>query len=156
MTKILMVCLANICRSPMARAVAQQMARDSGRAAAFEFDSAGTQAPQAGERLDPRAKAVLSNRKYETGNARSRRVTAQDFERFDLLLAMDETILAALQRQCPPQHQNKLRLLLTFAPQLGLTEVPDPYYSNLAGFEQVLDLCEAGVKGLLTAQAYTL
>jgi protein-tyrosine phosphatase len=153
MTKILMVCMANICRSPMARAVAQQLVRDAGRAAAFEFDSAGTHAQHAGERPDPRARSVLSSRHYAIHNARSRRVTARDFERFDLILAMDENNLAMLQRQCPPHQQHKLRLLLAFAPELGITEVPDPYFGDLAGFERVLDLCEAGVRGWLKRQA---
>lgn len=152
MTKILMVCMGNICRSPMARAVAQQMAQDAGYAQEFEFDSAGTLAQHAGERADPRARTVLLSRDYEPGNTRARRVNDQDFERFDLILAMDQTNLAALQRLCPAQHLSKLHLLLEFAPSAGVNEVPDPYYGNLAGFERVLDLCEAGVRGLIKAQ----
>lgn len=133
----------------MARAVAQQMAREAGRSAEFEFDSASTHGQHAGERPDPRAKSVLLSRNYDPGAARSRRVNEQDFERFDLILAMDAANLAALQGQCPAQYRGKLCLLLAFAPDLGITEVPDPYFGNLAGFERVLDLCEAGVRGLL-------
>ena len=91
----------------------------------------------------------MTARHYAMGNTRSRRVIPQDFERFDLLLAMDEDNLAALQRQCPPEQLHKLRLLLSYAPELGEREVPDPYFGGLAGFERVLDLCEAGVRGLL-------
>ncbi len=149
MTKILMVCMANICRSPMARAVAQEMARQAGCAKKVEFDAAGTHAQNAGARPDPRGQTALLSRKYTAINTRSRRVTAKDFDRFDLILAMDESNLAALKRQCPPEHQHKLRLLLSFAPEQNMTDVPDPYFGNPAGFERVLDLCEAGVRGLL-------
>ncbi|MHB1198089.1 MAG: low molecular weight protein-tyrosine-phosphatase [Polaromonas sp.] len=149
MTKILLVCLGNICRSPMAQAVAKQVARDAGHSKEFEFDSAGTLAQHIGVQADPRAIAVLLSRDYEPGNTRARRVNDQDFERFDLILAMDQANLAALQRLCPPQHLGKLHLLLEFAPSAGVDEVPDPYYGNLAGFERVLDLCEAGARGLI-------
>lgn len=151
MVKILMVCMGNICRSPMAMAVAKKLARDAGRARDFEFESAGTLAQRVGERADPRAKSVLLGRDYEAGNARARRVIDQDFERFDLILAMDQANMASLQRQCPPKYIGKLRLFLDFAPEAGVDEVPDPYYGNLAGFERVLDLCEAGARGLIEA-----
>lgn len=147
-----MVCMANICRSPMAQAVAQKLARDAGRAAEFEFSSAGTHAEHTHERADPRARSVLTGRHYPLVNTRSRRVTERDFERFDLILAMDKGNLAALEQQCPPQYRFKLRLLLEFAPALAVSEVPDPYYGNLAGFERVLDLCEAGARGLLQVE----
>ena len=149
MTKILMVCTANICRSPMALAVARQMTQATGQSLAFELDSAGTHAQTPGGRPDARAKAVLEKRGYVMGKTRSRRVNPQDFERFDLILAMDSLNLAALNRQCPPEHTAKLQLLLSFAPGLDTVEVPDPYFGNLTGFERALDLCEAGVRGLL-------
>ena len=149
MTKILMVCMANICRSPMARAVAEHMAAQAGLAKRLEFDAAGTHAQNGGARPDARGQAALATRRIKSPHARSRRVTDKDFERFDLILAMDESNLAALQRQCPPAHQHKLRLLMSYAPELGVKEVPDPYFGNPAGFERVLDLCEAGVRGLL-------
>ena len=155
MTNILMVCMGNICRSPMAQAVAQQLARVAGRGSEFVFDSAGTHAQHLGERADPRAISVLSRRHYPLANKRSRRVSELDFERFDLILAMDKANLAALEQLCPPQHRGKLRLLLEFAQTPEVNEVPDPYYGNLAGFERVLDLCEAGVKGLLQTQSWT-
>lgn len=140
----------------MARAVAQQVARAAGRSQEFAFDSAGTLALHAGERADPRARAVLLKRDYAPGNARARRVNDQDFERFDLILAMDQANLQALRRLCPPQHLGKLHLLLEFAPAAGVDEVPDPYYGNLAGFERVLDLCEAGAHGLMNAHTQIL
>ncbi len=154
MTRVLFVCMANICRSPMALAVARQKADAWRLARAFDFDSAGTHARRGGERPDPRVAAVLANSPYTLGKTRSRQVTAQDFERFNLIVTMDQTNLVALRGMCPPQYEDKLHLLLEFAPELGLQEVPDPYYGNLAGFEHVLGLCEAGVQGLIKAQAY--
>ena len=148
MTHVLLVCMANVCRSPMACAVARQLAHTQGRGTQLHFDSAGTHA-HSGKRLDARAQAVLLKHRYTPPKSRSRALTAQDFERFDLILAMDQDNLAALQRQCPAGHHGKLRLFLSYAPALGLLEVPDPYYGDLAGFERVLGLCEAAARGLL-------
>lgn len=151
MTKILLMCTANVCRSPMACSVARQMAAAAGLSGALTFESAGTHAQLAGKRLDARAKSTLLGRSYKPTAARSKQITEQDFQRFDLILAMDETNLKELQRQCAQIYQPKLRLLLSFAPEIGVTEIPDPYYGNAAGFERVLDLCEAGVRGLLAS-----
>ncbi len=148
MTRILLVCMANICRSPMACSVGRQMARNTGHAGRFVFDSAGTLA-QIGKQMDIRARTALSSRGYEPGKKRSRPVREQDFQRFDLILAMDELNLKELQRQCPPLYLHKLQLLMSFAPALGVNEVPDPYHGNQAGFARVLDLCEAAMLGLL-------
>ena len=155
MTRILLVCMANVCRSPTALAVARQRVLQMGLGKWLEFDSAGTQVQWPGQRPDPRAASVLSSRNYKPVKTRSRQIGEQDFQRFDLIVAMDDGNLAALHRQCAPQHHGKLRLLLEFAPELGLREVPDPYYGNLAGFERVLALCEAGVAGLIKAQSRT-
>ena len=140
----------------MALAVAQQMVVEMGLAKVLEFDSAGTHVRRDGGHPDPRVKSVLSGRNYQLGSIRSRQIGAVDFERFDLIVVMDNANMAALWSQSPPQHRAKLHLLLEFAPDLGLQEVPDPYYGNLAGFERVLDLCEAGVRGLIKTQAQTL
>ncbi len=144
-----MVCMANVCRSPMALAVGKQLAAEAGLGHSLVFDAAGTHAHSAGTRPDPRGQAALTGRRYKTITTRSRRVTEKDFERFDLILAMDESNLVSLKRHCPPPHQYKLHLLLSYAPELGLRDVPDPYFGGQAGFERVLDLCEAGVRGLL-------
>lgn len=141
--------MGNICRSPIAQAVCEKLARDAGLSQTLRFDSAGTHAHHAGERPDPRAEAALSRRNYTTGRMRSRRLVLSDFEKFDLILAMDAGNLAAMARICPPEHATKLRLLLDFAQGLATTEVPDPYYGNLQGFERVLDLCEAGGQGVI-------
>lgn len=82
-------------------------------------------------------------------------MSAADFEQFDLLLAMDEANLAELRRRCPPQHREKVRLLMEFAPGATETEVADPYFGGAQGFEQVLDQVERACAGLLeTLRAY--
>jgi protein-tyrosine phosphatase len=156
MTTVLMVCMGNICRSPMAQVVTQHLAKEAAAAQrsavldALEFSSAGTHAHHTGEKPDPRALAVLAKRGYALGNIRSRRITEQDFQKYDLILAMDRVNLAALKKVCPPAHATKLRLFLDFAQDAGVdSEIPDPYYGNAAGFERVLDLCEAGARGLI-------
>ena len=144
MTRVLLICMGNICRSPMALAVTRQLA-----GARLEVDSAGTHAVRPPQGADPRAAAVLARRGYTPEKRRSRSVTAADFEHFDLLLAMDGANLEDLRARCPPGQAGKLRLFLDFAPGLEGQDVPDPYYGDVPGFERVLDLCEAGARGLL-------
>lgn len=158
MTNVLMVCMGNICRSPMAMVVAQALADKEGGAVGPEvptgrirFDAAGTHAHHVGEKPDSRATAALVRRGYQAGKMRSRRIAARDFDRFDLILAMDNINFAYLTRLCPPHHLHKVRRFLDFCPDLLERDVPDPYYGNVAGFEKVLDLCEAGANGLLSA-----
>lgn len=149
MTKFLMVCMGNICRSPMAQAVTLHLVERAGLARAIEVDSAGTHANRGSESLDPRAETVLSKRGYAIAKRRSRQVCERDFERYDLILAMDQTNLNDLLRVCPTEHTHKLRLFLEFAQPVDIRDVPDPYYGNAEGFERVLDLCEAAARGLV-------
>jgi len=149
MTQLLMVCTANICRSPMAQVVMTHLAKLGGLAAHTRVDSAGTRASWLSARPDARACAALTDRGYPIGRLRSRRVADKDFTRFDLILAMDQSNLDDLRQMCPTEHVHKLHLLLEFAPELGLREVPDPYYGGAKGFEHVLDLCEAAARGVL-------
>jgi len=142
--------MGNICRSPMASAALQAMVAQRRLAKWVEIDSAGTYGAHQGEKPDPRAMAVAQSRGYaQIRRERARRVAPQDFERFDLILAMDSDNLLNLQNQCPEEHQHKLHLFLTYAGVSGESEVPDPYYGNAAGFERVMQLCEAGAQGVL-------
>lgn len=149
--RILMVCMGNICRSPMAEAVTRALAERAGVGAAFEIDSAGTTSYHAGEPPDARARQVAGMRGYDLSRLRARQVREEDFFRFDHILAMDRDNLAALRRICPAQHLSKLKLFLDYAETSGTDEVPDPYYGGMQGFQHVLDLCEAGANGLIQA-----
>lgn len=149
MKKLLLVCMENICRSPMALAVARKMAVDAGCKNQFEFDSAGTHTHHPGERPDPRVRLTLSRHGYGLERLRARRISVSDFERFDLILAVDARVLVDLQQLCPPDTRGKLCLFLDYADDVEETEIPDPYFGNTEGFERVFNLCEVGVRGLL-------
>jgi protein-tyrosine phosphatase len=147
--KVLMVCMGNICRSPTAEAVLRQRLERAGLGRRIGVDSAGTHGGHAGDAPDPRAQRHAGRRGYDLSRLRARALRAEDFARFQLLLAMDEDNLATLQRLRPPAG-GEIGLLMPYARRPGLPrEVPDPYYSGPEGFEQVLDLIEAACDGLL-------
>jgi protein-tyrosine phosphatase len=150
MTKILMICMGNVCRSPIAKMVTLRLLKQVGLARDIQIDSAGTHTGREKEPPDPRAIMVLSDRGYPIEKNRSRQVIERDFIRYDLILAMDRANLSDLKRICPADHTHKLRLFLEFAVEADVCDVPDPYYGDIKGFERVLDLCEAGARGLVT------
>ncbi|WP_372625032.1 low molecular weight protein-tyrosine-phosphatase [Arsukibacterium sp.] len=148
--KVLLVCLGNICRSPTAHAVLKHKALQ--RQLNIEIDSAGTSASHRGERPDSRSIEAGIARGYNFSGLYSRPVFEQDFADFDLILAMDNENLAELKRRCPPDHQHKIKLFLSYHPEYpSVAEVPDPYYSGSKGFELVLDLIEQSCDKLITA-----
>jgi len=147
--KILFVCLGNICRSPTAEAVFRTLASREAPELRIVIDSAGTADYHVGCAPDERAQQAARRRGYEMSTLRARRVEPADFERFDLILAMDSANLSALKRSAPQAAHERLRLFLEFAPQAQVLEVPDPYYGGVNGFEEVLDLIEAASIGLL-------
>jgi protein-tyrosine phosphatase len=146
---VLVVCTGNICRSPTADGVLRRLVRDAGLERLIEVDSAGTHDYHVGEAPDERAQRHALRRGYDLGDLRARQVARADFERFDLILAMDRGHLALLERAAPAEHRRKLRLFMEFANGWGESEVPDPYYGGEAGFERVLDMIEAGARGVL-------
>lgn len=147
--KILFVCLGNICRSPTAEIVFRAVAQRDAPDLVLEIDSAGTAGYHVGELPDQRTRQAAARRGYDMSALRARTVEAEDFEHFDLILAMDGENLRALQRRAPAQARDRLRLFLEFAPDAGVSEVPDPYYGGPNGFEDVLDLIEAASRGLI-------
>lgn len=112
-------------------------------------DSAGTHGYHIGEPPDPRAQRHAAGRGYDLSTLRARKVQPADFERFDLVLAMDHDNLEALAEICPPAHDGKLQLLMRYARRHRSQVVPDPYYGSAAGFEAVLDYVEDACEGLL-------
>ena len=148
--RILFVCMGNICRSPTAEGVFRHIAASEAPELTVHVDSAGTHAYHIGEPPDKRAQAAAERRGVSLAALRARRVVADDFSRFDLILAMDELNITILRDQCPEEHADRIRLLLDYAPQLGRVEVPDPYYGGSNGFELVLDLVEEASRGLLS------
>ena len=147
--RVLFVCLGNICRSPTAEGVLRAIATREFPALPVAMDSAGTANYHVGEPPDRRSVAAARRRGYDLSSLRARQVRPDDFEHFDYLLAMDRANLAELVRQRPATASAQLGLFLDYAPDCGFEEVPDPYYGGIEDFERVLDLCEAGARGLL-------
>jgi protein-tyrosine phosphatase len=145
---VLFVCMGNICRSPTAEGVFRHHASEAGLSDRVFIDSAGTHAYHVDEPPDRRAVAAAERRGVSLQDIRARRVSDEDFDRFDYIIAMDEDNVARLQEQGSPEHHSKVRLFLEFSSS-GSQEVPDPYYGGAAGFERVLDLVEDASRGLL-------
>lgn len=143
--------MGNICRSPTAQGVFESVVDEADLGKHVMIDSAGTHAYHVGEGPDRRAMQAAAGRGIDLGGQRARRVETADFARFDYVLAMDSSNLDDLLSMCPEQHRDKVRLFLEFADDPLRQDVPDPYYGGGQGFEQVLDLVEAGARGLLEA-----
>lgn len=148
-TRVLFVCLGNICRSPTAHGVFETLVENRGLAASIEVDSCGTGGWHVGEPPDRRATAEAKQRGYALAHLRARQVAAADFERFDYILAMDNSNLAHLEGMCPAGFEGHLGLFLPFAGDPHTAEVPDPYYGGDEGFTRVLEMIERASEGLL-------
>jgi protein-tyrosine phosphatase len=147
--RVLFVCTGNICRSPTAEGVFRAMVAACGLAGRIEIESAGTGDWHVGEPPDERACRAAALRGIDLTAQRARQVTERDFDRFDLIIALDCSHQRALRAMAPAGAADRIRLLMDFAPQAGVSDVPDPYYGALGGFDRVLDLIEAGADGLL-------
>ncbi|NHA14292.1 low molecular weight protein-tyrosine-phosphatase [Thioalkalivibrio sp. XN279] len=146
---VLFVCLGNICRSPTAEGVFRHLAREAGLEERIRIDSAGTGGYHIGAPPDARAMAAAQARGYDLAAIRARKIAPEDFEQFNLILAMDEDNLVHLRGIAPETSRARLGLLLDYAPGRQEREVPDPYYGGRNGFEQVLDLVNEACAGLL-------
>ncbi len=155
-TRILFVCLGNICRSPTAHAVFEQRLAAKSWAHRVEVDSAGTGDWHIGHAPDKRAQAAAAKRGYRMEHLRARQVTADDFHRFDWILGMDAENIANLRAIKPSAANTEPQLFLALTPDAAVTEVPDPYYGGEQGFEAVLDLIEQASDALLAELEKTL
>jgi protein-tyrosine phosphatase len=144
--RILFVCMGNICRSPIAENVFRHKVDQRGASHLFEIDSAGTGGWHAGEPPDPRAREVLSRKGIAVQGA-ARQIHRDDFDRFDLLLCMDEENRRHLLDLGAPKE--KVRLLLECDSCADCREVPDPYYGGNDGFARVYDMVESACEALL-------
>lgn len=151
MTHILFVCMGNICRSPTAEVVTSKLLINNRLESIIKVDSACTHSYHIGEPPDPRTREAAMKRGIDLSGLRARKVVPEDFERFDLLLAMDHDNLALLKRGARPEHHAKLGLFMSYASRFDTDEVPDPYYGGEQGFELVLDMAEDAAHGLIEA-----
>ena len=150
-TRVLMVCLGNICRSPTAEAMLRKHVHEAGLDARVEVDSAGTADYHVGSPPDRRAIAHGEKRGLAMKKLRGRQVQRSDFDRFDFILAMDDDNLEKLLRLRPQGSRAEVGLLMDYARDAGSREVPDPYYGGTEEFERVLDLVDAASAGLVKA-----
>jgi protein-tyrosine phosphatase len=147
MKSVLLVCLGNICRSPMAEGAVRK-ALDAAGLAHVATDSAGTSGWHAGGPPDPRAVKAALMRDIDIAHQRARQVEQEDFHRFDMVLAMDGANYARLKTMQPEGSPAQLRMFMEFAVEVPVREVPDPYYGGEEGFEHALDLIELAARGL--------
>ncbi|MFN9175617.1 MAG: low molecular weight protein-tyrosine-phosphatase [Synechocystis sp.] len=148
-TKILFVCLGNICRSPAAENIMNYQIAKAGLMAQFECDSAGTSSYHVGSSPDRRMGESLRKRGYPV-TGQSRQFLVEDFEEFDLILAMDrDNYLGILRQDRQGNYAHKVKMMCDYAQNFNDKEVPDPYYGGQAGFDHVIDLLEDACRHLL-------
>lgn len=145
--KVLFVCMGNICRSPVAQGVFEDVVRRKGLEDEVEVDSAGTGAWHVGSAPDDRAIESAAGRGLDISAQRARKISPEDCERFDYVLTMDEENYRAVSAMCGGSAV--VRRFLDFAAGSPEREVPDPYFGGQDGFERVIDLVEAASEGLV-------
>lgn len=147
--RVLFVCLGNICRSPAADGIMHAIVDNAGQSALWEIDSAGTGNYHTGDLPDKRMRVHALRRGYELTH-RARQVKESDFDRYDLIIGMDASNVAALRRLAPtPEAEAKVHAMSEyFSPTARYDYVPDPYYEGAEGFELVLDLLEESCRNL--------
>lgn len=149
MTKVLFVCMGNICRSPMAEGMFHKAVREAGLERYVEADSAGTHAYHVGDAPDQRAQQAVRRRGADISKLRGRKVADSDFDAFDYILVMDGDNYNKLIQHAPARHHHKIRRLLSFSRKYPNLDVMDPYYGGPQGFEENLDMIEDAVLGLI-------
>lgn len=147
MIRVLFVCLGNICRSPTAEGVFRQLVEAQGLSDRIEVDAAGTHDYHIGKAADDRSRRAAAKRGIDISASRGRQVGNRDLDAFDYVLAMDRENLRHLKRMGAGRAE--LGLFMEYAPDLGMSDVPDPYFGGGDGFEVVLDMAEAAARGLL-------
>ena len=144
MIRVLFVCLANVCRSPMAEAVFAQMVKEAGLENFIEADSAGTAEWEMGSAAHPGTLAVLEEHGIDY-RGYSRALQKADLDEFDYVLTMDDENLRAVRKL--GEGRARVAPLLSFVADTDLREIPDPYFDN--GFEIVYSMVLTGAQGLL-------
>ena len=148
MTKVLFVCMGNICRSPSAQGVFEKLLDNKGMREKYKVDSAGTHSCHVGGIPDTRSTQIAKLRGIDISQQRARKISNQDFEAFDYIVVMDNENHMNVKMMCPKKYHHKIFKMMSFSPSSKYTEVPDPYYGGEQGFELVLNLLENASIGL--------
>lgn len=149
MQRVLFVCTGNICRSPTAEGVFRHMVAEAGLADRIATDSVGLEGWHVGNPPDPRSIQAAARRGVDMSDLRARQLTQEDFDRFDLLLAMDDGHRHDMLRRATREQRDKVRMFMEVAAGHPAPAVPDPYYGGPDGFESVLDMIEEGARAWL-------
>jgi len=149
MINILFVCMGNICRSPSAEGFFINALQQSRHRERISTDSAGTHGYHVGHAPDPRAVATAKDFEVDISELRARKVSASDFEKFDLIIAMDQSNYDDLRRIQPADSSTSLKMMMHFHPQGQPEDVPDPYYGGMDGFTYMCKLLDSATRGLL-------
>lgn len=149
MTRILFVCLGNICSSQMAEAMFRAMVQERGEADRYEIDSAGTSDEEHGNPIYPPARQCLLSHGIYPGHHRARKITAADYDRFDFIILMEEANRRQLRRTIADDPEGKISLLLDYAPEADHRNIADPWYTG--DFEATYNDLVIGLKGLIAA-----
>ena len=149
MTRVLFVCMGNICRSPIAEGIFRERLRAEGLTDQVSTDSAGTHGYHVGAAPDRRAQAMMAQQGIDISDLRARQVDSFDFEFFDYILAMDEQNYEWLRAEAPGKHRAKIQPMLSFAESKAADWVPDPYFGGESGFRGVYELIDDAANGLL-------
>jgi protein-tyrosine phosphatase len=161
MYRVALVCLGNICRSPIADVVLNDLVADAGLDDRVEVTSCGTGTWHIGEPMDPRAAEVLSRSEYDGSRHRARHF-GRDWHDHDLILAMDKANLADILAELPADRHDRVRLFRSFDPEVatigaaGVPDVPDPFYGGPEGFDDVLAIVERTARALVAHLASVL
>ena len=140
-TKVLFVCLGNICRSPIAEGVFRALIKEKGLEDQFVVDSAGTAGYHVGEVPDERAVRALKHRGIDISDYHARQLQSVDFEGFDYILVADRQNLRDVQQLAETSSHAEVKLFLSYDPEAKVEEIPDPYYGGSEGFELVINMC---------------
>jgi protein-tyrosine phosphatase len=149
MQRVLFVCTGNICRSPTAEGVFRHMVAETGLAERIGTDSVGLEGWHIGDPPDPRSIAAAARRGVDISDLRARRLKPEDFDRFDLLLAMDDGHHRDMLRRARREQRDKVRMFMEAAAGHPAPDVPDPYYGGPDGFESALDMIDEGARAWL-------
>lgn len=148
-TRVLFVCLGNICRSPLAEGVFRAAVARRGLEARFEVDSCGTGGWHAGEGPDRRSVDVARRHGFDISRQRARQLAPDDFDSFEWLVAMDRSNERTILQRKPARSTAKVLRILSLSPDAPGPDVPDPYYGGPGGFDDVYDLLDAACERLL-------
>lgn len=151
MPAVLFVCMGNICRSPMAEGAFRASAEKAGLLDRLTIDSAGTIGYHAGSPPDTRAQNTAKANGVDISNQRSRKVTDDDFEKFDYIMVMDRENYHDLLVRCPDIYKGRIELFLEYAPDMPLKEMPDPYIGHASQFDSCYAAAVDAADGLLSA-----